>query len=179
MSTSSYRGLDEDTQYPWRTENMGRLLLVATANWQEALVEGLRDAGFKNFSNTHMNLLRHIDLGGTRITEIAERARITKQAVGQLVMACVELDLVQTVPDPSDGRVKMVVYTELGKSVILAQLGVIRRLDVALDHLLGIEGHQQLRLTLAKLSELPKECKRLRVKAARARTRPQRAKRGD
>jgi DNA-binding MarR family transcriptional regulator len=156
MSVKTYRGLAEDTQYPWRTQNMGRLLLVALADWQEALVEALRHAGFSNLSTTHMNLLRHIDLSGTRITEIAERARITKQAVGQLVVACAEQDLVRTVPDPTDGRAKMVVYTELGKSVILAQLNVLMRIDAELDRLLGVAGHQQLRQALPKFSELLK-----------------------
>jgi DNA-binding MarR family transcriptional regulator len=167
VKTKPYRGLAEDIQYPWRTENLGRLLLVALANWQEALVEGLREAGFSTLSTTHINLLRHIDLSGTRITEIAERARITKQAVGQLVVACAELDLVRTVCDPSDRRAKMVLYTELGKAVILAQLNVILRIDAELDKLLGAAEHQRLRRILAKFSELPKLLPAATVPAAR------------
>src|SRR5690606_29555992 len=109
-----FRGLRDETTYPWRTSNLGRLFLMATINWQDALVQGLQEAGFPNVRSTHINLLRHIDLSGTRITEIAERAGITKQAVGQLVTACQKAGLVISAPDPDDRRAKVIMFTEQG-----------------------------------------------------------------
>ena len=47
-----------------------------------------RCAVFPAFRASHMNVPRHIDVGGTRISEIADRSRMSKQAVGQLVKSC-------------------------------------------------------------------------------------------
>lgn len=76
------RGLKSDPEHPWRHHNLGRLLLSSVLNWQDILVSGLQHMGFKRFRASHMSLLRHIDLDGTRISEIAKRARLTKQTVG-------------------------------------------------------------------------------------------------
>jgi len=82
------RGLKADRRHPWRHENLGRLLLASVINWQDVLVLGLQKKGFRNFRASHMNLLRHIDFEGTRISEIALRARVSKQTVGELVAGC-------------------------------------------------------------------------------------------
>src|SRR5256885_13963788 len=62
----------------------------------------------------HTALLPHIDLDGTRQTEIARRAGITKQAVGQLVDDLIALGLVEREPDPLDGRAHLVRFTDDG-----------------------------------------------------------------
>lgn len=148
-----YRGLIKDRQPHFRTENLGRLLLMALTNWQDALVHGLRSEGHSSIRAAHINLLRHIDMDGTRVTEIAERAGVTKQAVGQLVGVCKDMNLVDTVPDPNDGRAKIVRFTEYGHSVILAQTAVFERIDAELETLLGPDAYEQMRQNLGKLAD--------------------------
>jgi DNA-binding MarR family transcriptional regulator len=149
------RGLRLDPQHPWRHENIGRLLLSGLINWQDVLVRGLQQKGFKRFRSSHMNLLRHIDIAGTRISEIAERSRLSKQAVGQLVASSEAEKLVKTISDPSDGRAKIVAFTNLGRAVIDAERDVMHRIDAELKKILGEEGFVQLRGTLTALSEWP------------------------
>jgi DNA-binding MarR family transcriptional regulator len=148
-----YRGLRRDKRHPWRNENLGRLLLVAVDNWQNALVRGLQEAGFKDFRSTHMNLLRHIDMGGTRITEIADRAGVTKQAIGKLIVACEKRGLVRTIADPTDGRAKVVLFTRQSREVILAERSVIRRIDEQLRHRLGASALASLRTSLIVMAD--------------------------
>ncbi len=148
-----YRGLRKDRRHPWRNENLGRLLLVAVDNWQNALVRGLQEAGFRNFRGTHMHLLRHIDMGGTRITEIAERAGVTKQAIGKLIAACEKRDLVKTISDPTDGRAKIVLFTRQSRAVIMAERAVIRRIDAQLRRRLGPTAFAGLRASLTVLAD--------------------------
>lgn len=147
------RGLKPDPQHPWRHDNIGRLLLASVINWQDVLVRGLQDKGFRRFRASHMNLLRHIDLGGTRITEIAGRSRLSKQAVGQLVANCEAQKLVKTVSDPTDRRAKIVTFTNLGRNVIDAERDVMEDMDAELKSFLGVEDFAGLRRTLALLSE--------------------------
>jgi DNA-binding MarR family transcriptional regulator len=148
-----YRGLAKDGQPAFRTGNLGRLLLHAHANWQVALARDLRNDGFPAVRRTHLNLLRHIDMEGTRITEIAERAGVTKQAVGQLVATCVEAGLVEVHCDPNDRRAKLVQFTDTGRSLILAQLNIFERIDAELSELLGEKAYMELRSSLEKLAD--------------------------
>jgi DNA-binding MarR family transcriptional regulator len=146
-------GLRLDPQHPWRHENIGRLLLSGLINWQDLLVVGLQEKGFRRFRASHMNLLRHIDLGGTRISEIAERARLSKQAVSQLVVSSEDEKLVKTIPDPSDRRAKIVTFTNLGRAVIDAERDIMVRIDAELKKVLGQAGFRQLGDALALLAE--------------------------
>jgi DNA-binding MarR family transcriptional regulator len=150
-----HRGLRSDPRHPWREENLGRLLLVAVHNWQNALVRGLQEAGFRDFRSAHMHLLRYVDVGGTRITEIAERADVTKQAIGKLIATCEKLDLVKTVADPTDGRAKIVVFTKKSQAVIMAERTIIRRIDALLKARLGATAFAELRASLSVIGDLP------------------------
>lgn len=147
------RGLRLDRRHPWRHENTGRLLLVSLGNWKDALVRGLQDKGFRGLRASHMNLLRHIDVGGTKITEIAERSGLSKQAVGQLLVDCVAAKLVKTVPHPSDRRAKVATFTSRGKAVIEAEREVMERIDGELEALLGAARYAELRRALTRFSE--------------------------
>ncbi|MEX0923729.1 MAG: MarR family transcriptional regulator [Rhodovibrionaceae bacterium] len=153
--SSLYRGLRKDKEPSFRTENFGRLLLVALNNWQESLAKGLQEKGFKDVRSSHISLLRHIDMDGTRITEIAERAGITKQAVGQLVKICTTLNLVTTKPDKVDGRAKIVIFTDHGRKLILEQQAIIAAIDAAVQQKVGKREFADLRKHLALLSDWP------------------------
>lgn len=117
------------------------------------LVRGLQAKGFRRFRASHMNLLRHIDVDGTRITEIAERARTSKQAIGQLVATCKAEKLVRILSDPTDRRAKIVTFTPQGRSVIEVERAVMEQMDAQLQILLGEESFSELRKSLALLSE--------------------------
>jgi len=62
----------------------------------------------------HVSLTRNLDVEGTRLTELARRASMSKQAMGELVDQCMELGLVARMADPSDGRARIVRFTRAG-----------------------------------------------------------------
>jgi DNA-binding MarR family transcriptional regulator len=163
------RGLKLDFEHPWRHENIARLLTSSVMNWQEILVSGLRQQGFPNLRASHMNLLRYIDVDGTRITEIAARSLMTKQGVGQLVVACEREGLVRTIPDRADGRAKIVTFTKLGKSVIEVEREVIERMDVELEKLLSKEAFLGLRRALTLITDWKSPFARARKTGPQAR----------
>jgi DNA-binding MarR family transcriptional regulator len=170
------RGLRSDPQHPWRYDNMGRLLLSSLVNWQDILVAGLQERGFRRFRTSHMSLLRHIDLGGTRITEIAQRSRVSKQTIGQALVACEAEKLVKTIPDPTDRRAKIVTFTNLGRAVIVAERDIMEHLDAELAAVLGPEVFDELRKSLAELAEWPGPyAGRKKKRAPTARTSPRSA----
>ena len=56
----------------------------------------------------HTALFPHLDLEGVRLTELARRVGVSKQAVGQLVDDLERMGALERVPDPSDGRAKLI-----------------------------------------------------------------------
>ncbi|MET4631788.1 DNA-binding MarR family transcriptional regulator [Bradyrhizobium sp. I1.8.5] len=62
----------------------------------------------------HVGLTRKLDVEGTRLPELARRASMSKQAMGELVDQCAELGLLDQVSDPSDRRARIVMFTPAG-----------------------------------------------------------------
>jgi DNA-binding MarR family transcriptional regulator len=65
-------------------------------------------------SAAHIHITRHLALGGSRLTELADRAGMSKQAMGDLVDQCEAWGLVTRDPDERDGRARLVRFTPTG-----------------------------------------------------------------
>jgi len=63
---------------------------------------------------SHIHITRHLALQGSRLTELAQRAGVSKQAMGKLVDQCAAWGLVQRQDDPQDARARRVVFTATG-----------------------------------------------------------------
>jgi DNA-binding MarR family transcriptional regulator len=68
-----------------RQQHIGRLLLRAQRAFSVRAIKKLRVRGHEGLSLAHTALLANLDLQGTRITTLAERVGVTKQAIGHLV----------------------------------------------------------------------------------------------
>jgi len=100
----------------------------------------------------HTALLPHIDFEGTRLTEIARRAGVTKQAVGPLVDEMVALGMLRREPDPDDARAQRVRFTDAGLEQLLAGLDVLDGLERDLAAAVGgAAAMARLGATLARL----------------------------
>jgi DNA-binding MarR family transcriptional regulator len=149
----SVRGLRWDDDHAWRSTNLGRLLLTAFSFWERAIVTKLHAAGFRDVRPAHLGVMRQLDIGGTRITDVAERAGVTKQAMGQMVAECEKLNLVTTVPDVTDGRAKVVLFTNRGRSLIMKARSIIERTEAEVEEMLGRARNIEFRAALATLAE--------------------------
>jgi DNA-binding MarR family transcriptional regulator len=98
----------------WRHDNVGRLLNNAVSRFESRVLEFMSQSGHPQARISHMSLTRNLDLDGTRVSELARRAGMTKQAMGELVSQCRALNLVVSRPDPSDKRARVVRFTSEG-----------------------------------------------------------------
>jgi DNA-binding MarR family transcriptional regulator len=64
---------------------------------------------------SHFRVLDQLPRAGCRVTDIAQRARITKQALGQLARQLADRGYVEIVADPDDRRAKVVRCTRRGE----------------------------------------------------------------
>ena len=100
-----------------------------------------------------MSILIHVDHpGGTRITELAERAMMTKQSMGQLVADMETLGLAERITDPSDRRAKIVRLTDRGSAMHERPGEIVRGLEAAWAASLGEQKFAQLRQLLRELT---------------------------
>jgi DNA-binding MarR family transcriptional regulator len=98
----------------WRHSNVGRLLNNAVRKFESRVIELLAEGGHREVRLSYLHLTRNLDRSGTRATELARRAAMTKQAMTEIIGHCEKLGLVKRTADPSDGRAKIVMFTELG-----------------------------------------------------------------
>jgi DNA-binding MarR family transcriptional regulator len=98
----------------WRHDNVGRLLNNAVARFESRVLELMSQSGHPQARISHISLTRNLDLKGTRVSELARRAGMTKQAMGELVSQCATRRLVVTSADPSDRRARVVRFTPDG-----------------------------------------------------------------
>ncbi len=101
----------------------------------------------------HTALFPHIALEGSRVSEIAARAGISKQAVSQLVDDLEELGLVERKSDPSDARARRVVWTARGKRGLLEGLSTLAALEAELEAAVGAAQWQGLAAGLQALHD--------------------------
>jgi DNA-binding MarR family transcriptional regulator len=100
---------------------------------------------------SHTSLLPHIDLEGTRVSDLAERLGVTKQAVSQLVDDLEQLGVLARVSDPEDARARRVIFTERGRRGLLEGLAVLRALESELAASVGETCMKHLRAALLAL----------------------------
>jgi DNA-binding MarR family transcriptional regulator len=85
--------------------------------------------GAPRLRRSHTALLPHIDLEGTRISDLAERLGVSKQAVSELVDDLEAVGVVARAPDPDDARARRVSFTAKGRKGLLDGLSVLRSLE--------------------------------------------------
>ena len=121
----------------WRTHNMGRLLSSAFKAFTLDVQRILHGSGFPDVSEVHMTLFRNLDIGGTRPSDLATRARMTKQAMTDLVRRTALLGLVERRTDPQDGRAQIVVLAPRGKQLMEETRLAIERAELLMAELVG------------------------------------------
>ena len=115
----------------WRETHLGRLLghamrrfdarvLSLMANNDQVPLALSNLAARDQISAAHVHITRHLSLQGSRLTELAQAAGMSKQALGNLVTQCEAWGLVKRASDSRDGRARQVVFTEAGLAWLAA-----------------------------------------------------------
>jgi DNA-binding MarR family transcriptional regulator len=103
----------------------------------ELALERVGEPGGYRLRRSHTLLLPHIALEGTRMSDLAERLGVSKQAVTQLVDELEGFGVVEREPDPDDARARRVVFTPRGRQAMLEGLVTLRDLEDELSRAIG------------------------------------------
>jgi DNA-binding MarR family transcriptional regulator len=136
-----------------RPENLAILLREPFRAMSEELVARLAARGHPEVRYAHGTVFQFLDDAGTRVSDLAERAQMTKQSMAQLVAHLEAHGYVERVPDPADGRAKLVRATDRGRAVFAVARELVAEVDARLQARLGKAKLQRLRALLRELND--------------------------
>jgi DNA-binding MarR family transcriptional regulator len=105
------------------------LLSVALDNFSRDVYARVETSKFDDLRTGHACVFSNIDPDGSRLTDLAERARMTKQSVGEVASDLEKRGYVERAPDPDDGRAKIIRLTERGHLAQTFGRGVVDEVE--------------------------------------------------
>ncbi|HET7689971.1 MAG TPA: MarR family winged helix-turn-helix transcriptional regulator [Nocardioidaceae bacterium] len=121
---------------------------------QADMVQQAREAGYDTAKLAHNAVFGHLPLAGARSVDLAARAGMTRQSMGEVVRELVDLGVLEMQPDPEDRRAKLVTFSEAGKEQVRAGMAHISEFQRRLVAELGEDGYNSLCDGLRKVVEL-------------------------
>src|SRR3954447_24844586 len=134
--------------------NLALLCFIAYRAMENRVLEDLAAAGFGDVTAAQGRVFARIDPDGTRITDLAERAQVTKQTAGFLVDQLERAGYVRRVPDPRDARARLVQIAERGQAATEVAGRTEDAGEAEWTHHLGRASAVQLRQALTRLREI-------------------------
>jgi len=134
----------------WRQAHLGRLTELARQRFDTrvlALMAHHADLGLSlshlaargKLGASHIQITRHLGEGGSRLSELASLAGISKQAMGKLVDQCVAWGLVERAPDPRDARAVQVLFTPAGRQWLAVYRQAVTQAEAEFRQAVGDE----------------------------------------
>jgi DNA-binding MarR family transcriptional regulator len=133
--------------------DMTRLLLEGHRALASELDDALDERGYPDLRPGHLAVFDHIDRrSGTRLTELAQRGRMTKQGMMLVVDDLEARGYVRRAADPEDARAKVVKLTARGRRAAAESRRAVAAVDVRTKRLLGDRRYDALREALDVLT---------------------------
>lgn len=133
--------------------NLGLLLFIPYRALENRVFAALAEAGY-DITPAQARVFQRIGANGTRLTELAEQAQVTKQTAGFLVDQLERAGYVQRTPDPTDARARLVRISARGLKTIPIASAAIAEIEAEWTAHLGTAKVAQLRAALTTLREI-------------------------
>ena len=141
---------DTPPQTSWRQAHLGHWMNLALRRFDNRVLQLMASnehmplalanlAARGRLSASHIHVTRHLALEGSRLTVLAQRAGMSKQAMGKLVDQCLAWGLVLREPDARDARARRIQFTPAGLSWLLAMQQSVAQAEAELHQAIGPE----------------------------------------
>src|SRR5215207_4519338 len=138
------------TSAPARGPHIAALLGLALKRLRDDILAD-SDAAFPGLRVSHFRLLELMPASGARITDLAEIAGMTKQALGQHVDYLQERGYTESERLPEDRRVRLVRRTAKGDEAVVFSQAAIARVEEQWEKQLGADRYGLVRAALLEL----------------------------
>lgn len=131
--------------------SVAQLLFRCARLTNERALATLRERYGVPIRAAHTALFPHIDLQGSRQSELARKLGISKQAVNQLVAELEQMGALERVPDPSDQRATLVRFSRRAGRSLADGLALLAEIEAQMSEVLGERRMRELHATLLEL----------------------------
>ena len=120
-----------------------------------AIYDAVAQTGATDMRPAHGNAMEMLAIqDGLRLTDLAARAGMAPQSMGELVDDLVSKGYLERHEDPADRRAKRIYLTQKGRTTAAASKVAVRQIEQQISEMLGARHYQQMRRNLAAIAEL-------------------------
>jgi DNA-binding MarR family transcriptional regulator len=134
--------------------NLGVLLFIPYRYTEDRMFQAVQDAGFDDWTLAQCRVFQRISPDGSRLVDLAEQAQMTKQSAGVMVDQLESLGYVRRVPDPTDGRARLIMIEERGRRAIEVATATVDGIFSEWKEYLGTRNFTLLHQILEQLREI-------------------------
>ena len=142
-------GMDDEQRV-----DLGVSLLIPYRYTEDRVFRALQDAGFDDWTLAQCRLFQRIAPDGSRLTDLADQAQMSKQSAGVLVDQLELLGYVRRVPDPADGRARLIVIEQRGRRAVEVATATLDEIFSEWKAYLGTRNFTLLQQILDQLREI-------------------------
>ena len=121
-----------------------RILREFSRDLDRRVTEKLRERGHPAISLSHQIVFSNLGLGSTRVTELADRAQITQQAMGKTLRELENLGYLQRAVDATDRRARAISMTDKGLALVEDAVEVIEEVRAEYAAKIGAQELEEL-----------------------------------
>lgn len=130
------------------SNNLPRLLREFSRDFERRIWHGLSARGYKDIRPSHSPVFANLGMGAVRVTELAERAQVTQQAMGKMLKELERMGYIARDIDAGDKRAKDIKLTERGIALAAVCLEVTAEVQAQYARKIGAERLEQLEADL-------------------------------
>jgi DNA-binding MarR family transcriptional regulator len=130
------------------SNNLSRLLREFSHDFERRIGEGLAARGHPNIRSSHSAVFANLGMGAVRVTELAERAQVTQQAMGKMLKELERTGYVSRDIDGGDKRAKEIRLTQRGMALAMSSLEVVDQVRAHYAHKIGAQALDALEASL-------------------------------
>jgi DNA-binding MarR family transcriptional regulator len=134
-------------------QNTGLLLFYPYRALEQRVRDRLAEAGYE-VTTAQGRIFQRIGPDGTRLSDLAAQAQVTKPTAAFLVDQLEKAGLVERVPDPTDGRARLVRITARGRKTLPIAAAEVAAVEAEWTAHVGERRMAELRETLGRLREI-------------------------
>ncbi len=109
------------------SNNLSRLLREFSRDFERRIWQGLAARGYPDIRPSHSAVFANLGMGAVRVTELAERAQVTQQAMGKMLKELERMGYVARDIDGGDKRAKEIRLTQRGVALAADSLEVVNQ----------------------------------------------------
>ena len=149
MGDGAENGMDDE-----QPVDLGVALFIPYRYMEDRIFRAVQDAGFDDWTLAQVRVFQRLGPDGSRLTDLADQAQMSKQSAGVLVDQLERLGYVRRVPDPTDGRARLIVIEERGRRAAEVAMATSTEILAEWKAFLGTRNFTLLHQILDQLREI-------------------------